>query len=463
MLPGRYRFLLAVASWFVPRPLRSSWRRQRERELWHWRAFLVERDRFSPDTEAEMVSYCWHSLRETVAERLHPKRVVRSPGFCLTVLALVLTGVLAGTGGFRASRAAPQPLPYRDPARIVTLCDTGVFVGDRVPVRAKHLALWQAQAQSFEGIAGYWWKEPSGGAGVEANFFSVLGVEPALGRFFSPGETRGAVISHRLWETRFARNPRVLGMPVEVEGRREAVIGVLPADFWFIRKEIDVWTPLAALPERLGAVGRLKPGVVPKRAEAEMRTILWKSRPPRGQRIAPYVSELQRNVRETIGPYRWAFVLLVVPLAGLALVRRLFLGSTTIYELFFAAKALLLFGALTAVFMEAAASGPLAFLGWPPGDRDALLLVSFALCVALGTVWLFHDQRRRCRHCLHPLSMPTTFGTHSSWLLDPAGTELLCDRGHGTLYVPDTHASTQKPEGWTALDDSWRDLFDLKK
>jgi len=459
MLPGRYRFLLAVASWFVPRPLRAAWRKQRERELWHWRAFLVERDRFSPESEAEMVRYCWRSLGEAAAERLHPARVVRSPRFCLAVLALVFCGILAGTGGLRASRALSLPLPYANPERVATLADTGTFAGARAPVRLAQLSPWKEQAQSFEGLAAYWWERPAAGAGVEANFFQVLGVRPALGRLFLPGETRSVVISDRFWESRFGRDPKVIGK--SLEGHR--IVGVLPAEFWFIRKDIDLWRPLATTPERVGVVGRLKPGINAARAEAELRTILWKNGKLRGLHLAPHVAGLQRNVRLGVVPYRWAFIVLVMPLLVVALVRRVFFGSTTRYELFFAAKAALLFGSLAAVFMEMAAAGPLAFLGWPPADRDALRIIAFGLCVVPGMLWIFHDQRRRCRHCLHPLSMPTTFGTHSSWLLDPAGTELLCDRGHGTLYVPDTHASTQKPEGWTALDDSWRDLFDLKK
>jgi hypothetical protein len=55
--------------------------------------------------------------------------------------------------------------------------------------------------------------------------------------------------------------------------------------------------------------------------------------------------------------------------------------------------------------------------------------------------------------------MPVTIGSWSSPLLDPVSTELLCEQGHGSLCVPETQSSASEPDRWTALDDSWRELF----
>jgi hypothetical protein len=114
---------------------------------------------------------------------------------------------------------------------------------------------------------------------------------------------------------------------------------------------------------------------------------------------------------------------------------------------------------MAALCCEWSVRNSLSMLGWSGGSMQVLPIVVFWLSAPVALLWLFADQRRRCRVCLARLATPTHFGSPSSWLLDPMGTELLCERGHGTLYVPETHSSTQKPEGWTELDESWREIF----
>jgi hypothetical protein len=55
--------------------------------------------------------------------------------------------------------------------------------------------------------------------------------------------------------------------------------------------------------------------------------------------------------------------------------------------------------------------------------------------------------------------MPVTMGSWSSQLLDPVTTEFLCKNGHGSLAMPETQSSSAEPDRWTAMDESWRDLF----
>ena len=127
---------------------------------------------------------------------------------------------------------------------------------------------------------------------ITSSFFDVLGVAPRPGRNFlrSEEERRApvAIVSHRLWESRFERDPGVLGSSIRVNGRDLTIIGVAPRGFRGITIEspIDVWIPLALLPElwpglvdfygprdqpAVGVVGRLKPGTSLESADAAMK------------------------------------------------------------------------------------------------------------------------------------------------------------------------------------------------
>jgi hypothetical protein len=82
--------------------------------------------------------------------------------------------------------------------------------------------------------------------------------------------------------------------------------------------------------------------------------------------------------------------------------------------------------------------------------------------VALGSVYLLLlDQRRRCPVCLRRLTLPISIGSWGKPLMDPVSTELVCEHGHGTLYVPETLSSDREPERWAPLDASWREVFEL--
>ncbi|MFB3826938.1 MAG: ABC transporter permease [Bryobacteraceae bacterium] len=448
---------MTLAGWFAPRPLRAAWREQHERELWNWYAFFAERRMLTPGEEAEMVRYCWRALGSAAAERFHPARVVRSPEFVLLALAAALAALVPATGGLQASRRAWGPPPYPDPGRVVTVAQTGWFPGDHAPVSPSVFHSWR-DSRSFEAMAPYLFREGGREALVGAGFFAMLRVNPALGRTFGE-DPEGAVISHALWRTRFDADPSVLGRKIEVDGRMQPVIGVMPAGFWFIRPETEVWTPLRGLPGAFLIAGRLRAGVAARNAEGELRTLLFRQR-LRGLHFIPHVLPLVESLRSAVTPYRTVFLMFVLPALAFALARGVFLRPGIRYELFFAAKTLLLFALLGCGLMEFAASLPRSPLGVPRGDGTALCVLAFVISGAAAMAWCARDQRRRCRQCLGPLTMPVTFGTRASWLLDPAGTQILCGRGHGTLYVPEARLSTQNPEGWTALDESWHGLFD---
>jgi hypothetical protein len=84
----------------------------------------------------------------------------------------------------------------------------------------------------------------------------------------------------------------------------------------------------------------------------------------------------------------------------------------------------------------------------------------FVAVFAVAVMWCFIDQARRCPVCLRRLYWPVTMGSWSS-VLDPVSTELLCDRGHGSLTIPEM--DNAQPEQWIALDRSWSGLFEQKR
>src|SRR5437868_5015130 len=125
------------------------------------------------------------------------------------------------------------------------------------------------------------------GATVMANYLATLGVEPVLGRTFSaqedrPGGPPVALISHALWQRRFAGSPAVLGQPLGLEGRSYNILGVMPPGF-DLPAAAEIWVPLQAnienlpLTERAATnneiVARLKPGVSLGQADAELKAI----------------------------------------------------------------------------------------------------------------------------------------------------------------------------------------------
>ncbi len=88
------------------------------------------------------------------------------------------------------------------------------------------------------------------------------------------------------------------------------------------------------------------------------------------------------------------------------------------------------------------------------------LTLAFVFVFAGALAWSFDDQRRRCPVCLRLLTMPVTIGSWAS-VFEPAVTELLCDEGHGRLCLSENESA--QPDRWTALDASWRDLFETTR
>jgi putative ABC transport system permease protein len=225
--------------------------------------------------------------------------LARRPWFtCLAVLTLAL-GIGANTAVFSlVSAVFVRPLKYREAERLVTVWEDAAAAGlSRDVVAPANYADWRAQNRVFEDVAaarqltfdltgGRGEPEKLLGYGVGANFFHVLGVEPAHGRAFlaeedGPGAARVVVLGHGLWRRRFGADPSVVGRDVRLDGETYTVVGVMPAGFQFEAAGVDLWTPLALTPEQLAdraghylsVVARLKEGVTVAQADADLKAI----------------------------------------------------------------------------------------------------------------------------------------------------------------------------------------------
>ena len=214
-------------------------------------------------------------------------------------------------------------LPYQDPDHIVALWGTNKVNNSlENNTSVPNFEDWRKRTRTLESLATYREVEASftsNGttdwieyAAVYGNFFGLMGRAPVLGRTFSVDEPNGhqAVLSYRLWQTRFGGSPRVLGQTVELNGLTSQIVGVMPQGFAFPSEKTLLWTPASAIPgwqtRRSGRghgfgpiLGRLRPGATLAEARAEVEVInqgLAAQYPSdnadRGMRLVPLAAQI---------------------------------------------------------------------------------------------------------------------------------------------------------------------------
>ncbi len=241
-------------------------------------------------------------MRTLLADLRYGLRLLRqAPAFtAIAILALAL-GIGANTAIFSTLDAVVlRALPYQDPDRVVMVFEDSSHIGfpNNTPAPANFFD-WKAQNHVFTDMAAVRYRgmtvigdgtpEQLRGQAVTANFFSVLGVAPLVGRTFTEQEDQdGAqvvVISYGLWQRRYMGDPKQIDKPILLDGRKFSVIGVMPRDFVFRDQLRDIWVPINFTPtiraqrdsHFLTVVARLKPdaapGVMLDRARTEMASI----------------------------------------------------------------------------------------------------------------------------------------------------------------------------------------------
>lgn len=298
--------------------------------------------------------------------RFAARRLRRAPGFTGAVVLVLAFGVGTTTAVFSlVNSILLEPLPYPESGRLVRLTHTVSNVGQAtVDLSDAIVLLYQSQARAFDGVAA--WRFDDGGlsaseedqtairvrgARVTANFFDVLGARPAIGRAFAPGEDRPGVnrvvvLSHRLWQERLHGDPSAIGRQVVVNDVPRTIVGIMPPDFAYPARQVELWLPLALDPAHtrpatlsLVGIGRLKRGVSTEAARADLARVLTHvgdyvqgdASPATWQeaQIAPQVQSLRDSMVGPISHLLWfvfgsvLLVLLVActNVAGLLLVR----------------------------------------------------------------------------------------------------------------------------------------------
>jgi putative ABC transport system permease protein len=341
--------------------------------------------------------------------------LLRSPGFTTIALAALAIGIGANTAVFSVVYTLlVQPLPYRDADRLAVIWEHNI-PRDRKNnvVSPGNFLHWRDMQRSFEDMAavsgslalnftvtitGVGDPEEAPVQLVTASFFSVLGVNPALGRPFTTEEDRPGnrvvVISDRLWRRKFGADANLLQKTITIDGTPRELVGIMPPGFSYLDKTVDVWLPMgfsaqARTPRGrwINVAGRLKPGVTFEQAQHDMARVhaeLTRMFPDFNTgwtaRVVPLREELTGNVRPAllILLAAVAFVLLI----ACANVANLLLARATSRQRELAVRAALGAGRLRIIRQLLAESLVLAIVGGIAG----LLLAGWALAVLRAVV-----------------------------------------------------------------------------
>ena len=272
----------------------------------------------------------WDALVQDV--RYTIRTYARTPSFTAAIVATLALGIGASTSIFSmVNGIVLRPLPLPDPDRLVYANEVNAG-GMPISVAWPNFLDWRARARSFEGLAGS--REEglflTGGERpdrlrarrVTADFFRVLGVQPAIGRAFvddedRPGTNPVVVVSDGFWRDHLGADPAALGRSITLSRRPHTVVGVLPRDFRYLRA-YDVFVPMGPIADNpslldrgnhqgFHAVGRLKPAITPDNADRELRAIAAsletehpKTNSAISVRVDPLAERLIANVKRTL-------------------------------------------------------------------------------------------------------------------------------------------------------------------
>ncbi|MGD0775867.1 MAG: ABC transporter permease [Candidatus Solibacter sp.] len=259
----------------------------------------------------------------------------RDSGFTTFAILIVGLGIGCSATVFSVvNTLLLRPLPFREPDRLVWIAnhDSSGLSGQTTQVG--HLLDLRERNQSFSGLAGYFafygvgdnllsgQGEPErlSGVPVTENFFSVLGIQPQLGRLFTPEECTGhgpkaVLLSHGLWERRFGSDAALVGRSLTINDEAVTVAGILPASFDLASvfapgSHFDLYFPFPLNDQTnrqgntMAIVGRLKPGVAIGSARAELRILaaqIVRAHPERND-FEGYVTPLAEHVSGRIRP-----------------------------------------------------------------------------------------------------------------------------------------------------------------
>ncbi len=271
-------------------------------------------------------------LFETLAQdvRYGARVLLKHKAFTAVAVITLALGIGANTAIFSVvNELLLRPLPYRDADRVVMLWEVSPEGRHQNTTSRANFRAWRDQSTSFQHVAAFSDQrfnltgdgEPEEVSGQLAlpEIFKVLGVDPILGRTLlpedaEPGKPLVAVLSYGLWQRRFGGQSNVIGKPIVLNSRTFTIVGVMPRNFQFHIKQrsgtgrpAEVWTTLpmpsgsleADRGRFLSVVARLKDGVTPEQAAAELRTIQ--------SRLSDEAPEFNKNFSGEVLPLREQF------------------------------------------------------------------------------------------------------------------------------------------------------------
>jgi predicted permease len=358
----------------------------------------------------KMFTDLWQDLRYGA------RMLLKNPGFSAVIVMTLALGIGANAALFSVVNGVLlNPLPYPQPEQLVTLHQSKPnFETGSIPY--PNFRDWQKENQTFAAMSitrgfgfsltGTGEAERVNGQLVSADYFSVLGVKPALGRTFLPGEDESgagpvAVISASLWQRKFADAPDVLEKSLALDNRSYTIVGVLPAGFKLFSSDVDVYVPIGqwshpglrsrAAGLALHGIGRLKPGVTLEQAQADLDRVAGglaatypDTNKDMGAKVVPLKERITGNIRPILlmllGAVGFVLLIACVNVSNLLLARSI--GRTREFAVRAALGASqwrLLRQLLTESLLLALAGGGLGLIvaGW--GTRAALGILPTAL------------------------------------------------------------------------------------
>src|SRR5215469_16399590 len=222
----------------------------------------------------------------------------KSPGFTAVAVLTLALGIGGNTAIFSiVNGVLLRPLPYAAPDRIMILYESSPQHGfAQFSASPPNFVDWREQSRTFERMAAFvgdWYSFSFGGVAerilgnyVTQDFFSILGVNPVIGRAFVPeefqhGKDNVALISCGFWQRAFGGTPNTVGHSIELDGKPTIIVGVLPNGFDFEDSKAQVWTPLTfdedAMRHRgakyLSVVGLLRSGANYAQANQDLTAV----------------------------------------------------------------------------------------------------------------------------------------------------------------------------------------------
>jgi predicted permease len=233
------------------------------------------------------------------------RQLRKSPGFTLTAVLMLALAISANSTVFSwIDGTMLHPIPKaRNTSELVSIMRGQWSTSPAPPFSYLDYRDIRERNHSFSGMLAYhhdWLTLTGNGmperiyaANVSSNFFDVLGIKPALGRFFLPGEeareggARFVVLSYSLWKNKFGGDPAIIGKPIELARQSGTIIGVAPEGFINAMPGVrhDAWLPLDPIgtdryrmthrsASYLNVLGRLKPGVTRQQATNDLETVM---------------------------------------------------------------------------------------------------------------------------------------------------------------------------------------------